>query len=584
MNQVVKGIFLSVLLVSAGACTKKGGSDDRVLRLSMLADAKNFDPALCEDYYTHEAQSMVYEGLVEYEYLKRPHMLKPLLAEAMPEVSNDGLTYTFKIKKGVKFMDHPAFPEGKGREVKAQDFIYSFMRVADPKSASTGFWIFDNHIVGLNEWRAAQEKSENSDLMAPIEGFKAIDDYTLQIKVKQKYPQLLFVLAMPMGFVVAKEVVEKTGKEFVSNPVGTGPYKLASWARNSKISFVRNPSWRGDTYPTEGEPEDTARGFLADAGKPIPFVDKVDLMIYVEEQPRWLNFVSGNTDTVRMPKDYFKTAIDPATDDLNAELKSKGLIRQKVPEPDVTYIAFNMEDPLIKKGGANLRKAIAHAIDYKRNLALFYNNQGINAQSPVPPGLAGYDENYQNPNLVYDLAKAKEYLKKAGYPDGKGLTLTYETSQGTDSRQQAEMLQKELSAIGVKLNINVNQFSELTEKINKKKAQMWGIAWIADYPDVENFLQLLYGPNKAPSPNGSNFDDPRFNKLFEQVRGMADSPERRKLISDMIKIFEEQMPWIPGVHRVASFLNSGRLKNYKGGYMGPHQPAKFFNLATDDKK
>ncbi len=569
MNNLFKGLFLSILLVGASGCTKKGGANERVLRLSMLADAKNFDPAMCEDYYSHEAQGMVFEGLVEYEYLKRPHQLKPQLAEAMPTVSKDGLTYTFKIKKGVLFQDHAAFPGGKGREVKAQDFVYTIMRVADPKTVATGFWVFDNHLVGLNEWRSASEKSGTSDYSTVIEGVKALDDYTLQIKVKEKYPQLLFALAMPSGWVIAREVVEKTGKDFVNTPVGTGPYKLMSWARNSVIKFERNPTWRGDTYPTEGEPEDAKNGFLADAGKAIPLVDRVDLMVYVEEQPRWLNFVGGNTDTVRMPKDYYKTAVDSKTLELTPDLKAKGFVLQKVPEPDVTYHAFNMEDPVIKKGGSNLRKAIAHAIDHEKWRELFYNNAASLAQSPIPPGLAGYDPNYKNSSLTYDVAKAKEYLKKAGYPGGKGLTITYESTQGTDARQQAEKLQGELAAIGITLNINVNQFSELTDKINKKKAQMWGIAWIADYPDVENFLQLLYGPNKAPSPNASNFDDPKFNKLFDRIKGMEDSPERRKLILESLKILEDQMPWIPGVNRIAYHLNSARLKNYKAGYMGP---------------
>ena len=446
LNKIINALFLSVLLVVAGACTKKSGSNERVLRLSMLADAKNFDPITCEDYYTYEAISMVYEGLLEYDYLKRPHQVKASLSEAMPEVSKDGLTYTFKIKKGVKFQDHPAFQDGKGRELKAQDFVYSFMRLSDPKGTSTGFWLLDNHVVGLNEWRDAQEKAATVDLSAPVEGLKALDDYTLQIKLKQKYPQLLFALAMPQAFVVAKEVVDKTGKDFVNTPVGTGPYRLLSWARNSVIKFDRNPSWRGDTYPTEGEPEDAAKGFLADAGKAIPFVDRVDLIVYVEEQPRWLNFVTGNTDTVRMPKDYYKTAIDPVTKELAADLKAKNFVLQKVPEPDVTYHAFNMEDPTIKKGGANLRKAISHAIEHEKWLELFYPGTLTLAQSPIPPGLAGYDPNYKNSSLSYDLAKAKEYMKKTPWPDGKGLVLNYESVQGTDSRQQVELLQKELAA------------------------------------------------------------------------------------------------------------------------------------------
>jgi ABC-type transport system substrate-binding protein len=527
---------------------------------------------------------MTYEGLLEYNYLKRePHELVPLLADGMPQVSKDGLTYTFKIKKGVKFMDNASFPEGKGRELKAKDFVYSFLRIADPHANSPAFWLFDGHIVGLNEWREAQKKNQATDFDHPPAGFSAPDDNTLVIKTKQKYPQLLFVLAMPQTFVVPREVVEKTGKDFVNNPVGTGPYKLDSWARNSKLTFVRNPNWRGQVYPSDGEPGDKENGLLADAGKPIPFVDKVEYYVYVESQPEWLNFLSGNLDESGIPKDNFKQAIT-ASKDLAPDLAKKGMTLLKNSEPDVTYLAFNMEDPVIKKLGPNFRKAVALANNTKEDIELFYNGRAIQAHTPLPPGIAGYESDFPNPYVDYSPEKAKELLAKAGYPDGKGLPeIVFESTQGTDSRQQAEKLQTDLAKVGIKLKINVNQFSELTEKINKRQAQMWGIAWLADYPDAENFMQLLYGPNKAPAPNGSNFDNPEYNKLFEQMRGMADSPERRKIIHRMNEIFVDNMPWVVETHRIAYSLTQPWLKNYKPGYMGPSM-AKFLRIDTGADK
>lgn len=577
-------IIVSISFLTLLSCSKKQDTEP-VLKLQMRADARNFDPAFCEDQYSNQAQSLVYEGLLEYDYLKRPHQLKPALAEGMPQVSDGGLTYTFKIRKGARFSDHPAFPEGKGREVTAQDFIYSFLRLADPKLNAPTFWIFDGHIKGLNAWRAQQAANEKTDFLKVPEGFRALDDHTLKITLTSKYPQLLFVLAMQMASVVAREVVEAEGKNFVNTPVGTGAYKLVSWSRNSKIVYEKNPNYHGDVYPSEGEKGDAEKGLLADAGKALPFVNKVELFVYVEESPRWLNFLSGATDVIPLvPKDYYASAIDTHTGQILPELGKKGITHQEYSEEDVTYIAFNTEDPVIKKGGPNLRKAIALAIDKQKILELFYNNSGIIAQSPIPPGLAGYDANYKNPYSEYNVEKAKEYLAKAGFPGGKGLELVYESSQGTDERQMAEKLQKELSVIGISMRINVNQFSELSTKLNEKKAQMWGIAWAADYPDVENFLQLLYGPNKAPSPNASNFDNPEYNRLFEKVRVMTDSPERRGYIRKMQEILADNMPWIPRVHRLQHALSHEWLKNFKAGYIGSPMPAKYMKIDFERKK
>ncbi len=582
MRKIFKGFhFVGILVllgIFAASCTGSRGPRGKVIKFSSQADAKGFDPAFCEDYYTHMMVGQIYEGLVEYEYLRRPFVLKPALAEALPEISKDGLTYTFKIKKGLRFADHSVFPEGKGRELKAKDFEYSLKRIIDPVLNSTGAWLFEGHVLGVQEWRTAQKALPATNYDLPWTGVAALDDYTLQIKLNHKYPQLLYALAMPAGWVVAREVVEKTGKDFVNTPVGTGPYKLVSWTRNSKAVFEKNPNFRVDNYPSEGEASDEARGFLKDKGRPMPFVDNVEVYVYQEEQPRWLNFVSGNTDVVRMPKDYFKVAIDPNTLGLKKDLLDQGIQLQKVPETEVTYIHFNLLDPIFKKYGAPLRKAISIAIDHEKDWEIFYNKSAIIAQSPIPPGLAGYDPNYVNLNKKFDLVKAKEIMKSLGFGPNKKLTLTYDTSTGTDGRQMGEKYQKELAEIYIDLKVNLNQFSELIQKQTTNKIQMAGIAWISDYPDVENFLQLLYGPNKSPLPNHANMENAEYDKLYVQVRGMADSPERRRLISQMVKIIEKEIPWIPGVHRITHWLNSKRLKNFKANYQGPHLSAKYLDI------
>ncbi len=580
-SRYLLGFALLLGLVSMPACTgKKSGAG--VLKLPAAADAKSLDPAMADDLYTNEATSLIYEGLVEYEYLKRPHELKPLLAESMPTVSADGLVYTFKIKKGVKFADSPHFPGGKGREVTAKDFVYSLLRIADPKINSGGFWIFDGKIKGLDAWREKNKGAEKVDYDTPFEGFQALDDHTFQISLTTPYPQLLFVLAMTYSAVVPGEGVELTGKDFGNTPVGTGPYMLERWMRGSKISYVKNPNYHGSNFPTVGEATDDPT-LLADSGKVLPFMDRVELHIFTESQPAWLNFLSGNIDRTGIPKDNFESVIDSGTNSLKKEFADKGIVLTIHPTPDVTYTALNMLDPFIKKAGPKFRQALALATDTQDTLRVFYNNRGIPAHSPVPPAIAGYDESFKNPYQSHDLERAKKLLAEAGFPEGKGVpVLQYEIGQGAESRQMAEDCQRRLAGLGIKIQVNVNQFSELLSKIDSKKAMMWGIAWGADYPDAENFLQLLYGPNSAPGPNGANFNHAEYNKLFEQMRYMQDSPERRKIINRMKEIFVEELPWLPGIHRVSYGLSHKWLKNYKPGYMGG-SIAKFLRVDEELK-
>jgi oligopeptide transport system substrate-binding protein len=458
------------------ACTGRKSSEG-VLKLPSTADAKSLDPALADDLYTNEATSLIYEGLLEYEYLKRPHELKPLLAEAMPTISDDGLVYTFKIKKGVMFADSAHFKGGKGREVRAQDFVYSLLRIADPKINSGGYWIFDGKIKGLDAWREKNRAAAQVNYDLPVEGLQALDDHTLQISLSTPYPQLLYVLAMTYSAVVPREVVEHMGNDFGNHPVGTGPYMLERWMRGSRISYVRNPNYHGSTYPTQGEATDDP-ALLADAGKTLPFMDRVEIHVFVEAQPMWLNFMSGSIDRASIPKDNFETVIDAGANTLKKEFADRGIALTIHPSPDVTYVALNMLDPFIQKAGPKFRKALALAGNTEDTLRVFYNNRGIPAHSPIPPGLAGYDENFKNPYQRHDIEAAKKLLAEAGYPGGKGVpVLQYEIGQGTEARQMAEDFQRRLANLGIKVQININQFSELLSKIDSKSAMMWGIAW-----------------------------------------------------------------------------------------------------------
>lgn len=548
------------IATSISGCTRKGRDSENTLNVSVTANIKGLDPIFANDVYANLVVSQIFEGLMHYHYLKRPLQLEPLLASEMPTVSKDGLTHTFKIRTGMKFQDSDVFPGGKGREVTAEDFIYSWRRLADPTLQSDGFWVFDGKIKGLNEWRDKVAKKE-ADYSTPIEGLSAPDSNTIVIKLTQPYYQLHYVLAMGYTSVVPKEAVDKYGKEFLNHPVGTGPYKFDSWTRNSQVVLTKNPNWNLATYPTEGAADDTAAGHLADAGKKIPFIDKIVIQEIVEDQPRWLNFMKGNLDFVGIPKDNFDTAVQ--SDKMTEEMTKKGIKLSITREPDLTYTAFNMLDPLFGKN-ENLRKAISLAYDTDTLIQKFYNGRAIVAQGPIPPDVEAYDPSFKNPYKEYSVSKAKEFLAKAGFPEGKGLpTIEYSTTNSSTARQMAEFFKQNMEKIGVKVNIVTSSWPQFSSRIKEKKAQIWGIAWLADYPDAENFLQLLYGKNISPGPNGSNYVNKEFDSLYDKASQLPPGPERAKIYQEMRDLTVRDMPWVPSAHRLAYYTYHDWLKNFK---------------------
>lgn len=576
--------FVQVLLAGAVAiamaitgCTKKRfDANDNSLNIGIRANVKGLDPINANDMYSATVIAQIYEGLVEYNYLKRPFSVQPAMAEALPEISADGLTFTFKIKKGLKFHDNPAFPDGKGREVTAEDFIYSWKRLADPRNTSEGWWILDGKIKGLNEWATAV-KAEKADYDTPVEGLKATDSHTLVVKLTGPYHQLMNVLTMPFAAAVPKEAVAKYGKEFLNNPVGSGPYMLKSdkdWVRNSKITLHKNPNYRPSTYPTEGMPGDAEAGLLADAGKSLPFADKLVFTEIIEDQPRWQNGLKGNFDYFDIPKDNFDSTIKDGK--LVSDLQSKGIKLHIDPSLDVTYIGINMTDSVLGKNKA-LRQAMSMAFDRETQIKKFANGRGIPAQGPIPPGIAGYDEAYKNPHTKFDVEAAKAKLAEAGFPggrskDGKQLEFTYEGGSDSTARQQAEFFAQRMEAIGIKININANSWPQLQEKIKSKKAQLFGIAWGADYPDAQNFFQLFYSKNAPPGPNDSVFTNAEFDKLYERSLKLKDSTERTALYHQMRDIVANETPWIFISHRTGYRLTHGWLNNFKWTEVGYDYP------------
>jgi len=569
-------LLLSAVLLSSG-CTKKQDVNEKVLNLVSPAEIKGYDPIQADDLYSGREISKIYEGLLQYHWLKMPYELVPNLAESMPEISKDGITYTFKIRKGVKFQDDAAFPGGKGRELTAQDFVYSIKRLADSKNQATGWWVLDGKLAGLNEWREKNGKLPASNYDEEVEGIKALDNYTLQFKLAKKFPQFMYSLAMPFTYVVAKEVVAKYGKEFINHPVGTGPYVLPIFDQGKKITYTKNPTFREKLYPSDASPE--LKHLLGDAGKRLPLVDKVVVHVMKETQPAWLKLNKGEIDYYSVPKDNFASAIKD--NKLTPDLAKKGFILEIAPALDVTYTAFNFENKLFHN--KKLRQAMYLAFDEKKSNELFYNNTAFPAQSIIPPGIAGNIKDYLNPYKGLKLEEAKKMLAEAGYPEGKGLPeLKYDIPDSTVSRQSGEFFQQQMAQIGVKIKIVTSPWPEFQAKVKKKAVEIYGLAWGADYPDAENFLQLFYGPNKSPGANGSNYDNPEFNKQFEDAVVMQDSPERTAKYEKLNKFLAEEVVAMFGVHRQSYILEHGWLKNYHPTDLH-HDAVQYLNIDTAKK-
>ena len=559
-----KWSLLIVALIFSFGCTKSQNLDTKVLTVVSDQKVKGMDPINAGDKYSINEVARVYEGLLQFHYLKRPYTLQPALAESLPKVSDDGLTYTVKLKKGILFHDNKCFKDGKGRELVAEDVVYSIKRLADAHNHSIGWWILDGRLKGLNEWRKKYEDKDASDYSEVVEGLKAIDKYTVQFVLSKPFPQFQYSLAMPYTFIVAKEAVEHYKKDFLNNPVGTGPYVTGTYTQSNQIIYTKNPKFRDEFYPSEGAAGDKEAGLLDSAGKKLPFAEKIVVRIITETQPAWLSFEKGKTDYYKIPKDNFETVVTPSKELTDAYVK-KGIKLRITPDLDITYMAFNNDDKLFQgEKGTKLKQAMSLAYNVDESNKLFYGGYAIPAQTIVPPGIAGYDKDYKNPYAGFDIEKAKKLLAEAGYPGGKGLpVIQYETVADSTARQMGDFLSKKMAAIGVKIQVNPNTWPELVKKTHARQAQMFGMAWGADYPDAENFLQLLYGPNASPGPNGSNYNDPKFNKMYEKAVVMQDSPERTKLYEEMAQYLVEKMPMILGVHRTSFTVKHGWLKNYK---------------------
>jgi oligopeptide transport system substrate-binding protein len=578
-------IFVALgLLAVAGGCGgepsssaaiadgHRGSSHEKILRLPMRTDGpKSLDPVKGSTVYDNTAACQVYETLVQYKYLARPPQLEPLLLAEMPQVSADGLTYRFRLKRGVRFQDDPCFPDGRGRELIATDVFYSWKRMADDDTSPKSWWLFEDTILGFDEYRQAQNAAAQFDYDAPVEGFRTLADDKFEVVLREPVQRFMWVLAMFQTSIVPREAVEYYGPRFGRHPVGTGPFRLEErdWIPGLQMVFTRNPDYHACYYPAEHMPEDELLGFHEPAGTRLPIADRVEIRMFVQDQPMWLKFRTGQIDFTQVPDEYYSEAFIKRTGELRPSFRREGIVAHKVPLLDFIFRGFNMQDPLL--GGYDdhrrkLRQALSLATDLNEFNETFYNGRNIVYDGPIPPDLSGYPPDGRAP-VSYrgpDLDRARELLRQANYPGGKGLKpIVYYTSRGGNNQEQFEMLSRQWSRIGVQLQPQLVDFSTLIEAVNNKKAPMFSFAWGSDYPDGENNLALFYGPNESPGSNHFNYRRPEFDELYRRIRGMPPSDERDRLYAQMRDMVIEDCPFVGSMARTRIYLVNPRLKNFK---------------------
>lgn len=554
---MIKQAIVLILLVAVFSCTKSKKKENQLV-LSIPQEVATLDSSNCFDLVCYVPVAQVYESLFELEYLKRPYSLRPLIAESMPAVSRDRLTYTFKIKKGIKYHPSDLIPEG--REVKAQDFVNQIKRLAFKGSKSQGWWLFDDKVKGLNEWRDAVETDLEKFFSTPVPGVSAPDDHTLVIQLIRPYPQLLWGLSLTLTAPMPEEAIKASGNDLSMKAVGTGPYMITNYEPAQEILLVRNPDYKTSVYPGEGDRYAHEKALIKDAGKKLPFIDEVKLVVIKEAQTDWLNFRAKKIDMLNLSNNH-NVALN-ASGKLNDELVKENVQMQLSPTLIYWWIAFNMDDPLFGKN-LNLRKAIAHAVNMDEYIEKFTLNIHQKANSLYPPGIPGYSPSSELP-YKYDLELAKEYLAKAGYPDGKGLPKLYYDVRGTDTRKRemGEFIQQELKDINIQVEVRTQNFPTFLEKARRGELQFFQGGWVMDYPDAENVLQTLYSQN-TPNPNYSQYKNPEFDKLFLQLRAMEDGPAKYELMTKLEEIVNADLPWIMQYYSRNSTLYHPYVENFR---------------------
>ncbi len=545
---------------------------NKVLHVAFEAADDGFDMTRSFNLYSGWVSEAIFETLLTYDYLARPAKLVPLTAEAMPEVADGGKTFTFHVRKGIYFTPDPAF-KGARRELTAKDYAYSIRRLLDPANRAPSANMVEGKIVGLDALAAAARKSGKFDYDAPVAGLETPDRYTLRVHLNRPDYNFLYVVAYHSLAAFAREAIEAYGMQSGAHPVGTGPYRLKEYVPRSKIVLEANPGYRG--YVWDFQPSGDARDaqLVRDMkGKEMPQVGRVEISIIEEEQSRWLAFQGGQLDYDKLPQIAAPVVMDGAR--LKPEFASQGLGLYRVTEPEVTYTLFNLRDPVV--GGYTpekiaLRRAIAMSYNVKQEIALIRKNQAVKDEMVVPEGVVGHDPNYRS-SIPYDIDLANRLLDYYGYqrgadgyrrfPDGRPLTVEMRREPDSVSHQYGELWKRGLDQIGIRLDLSFSNFADNLQAAVECQLPMWGTAWYADYPEAENFLQLLYGPNSGQG-NNACYRSAAYDTLYRQFVATAPGAERNRLVIEMNRQFEADTPWTLHTSRLRNWLIRPWVKGFK---------------------
>ncbi|MBL8520807.1 MAG: hypothetical protein JNK75_09045 [Betaproteobacteria bacterium] len=561
---VQKSTTFIVAALCALALPAQAADLNKVLRLPVQSAERGFDCALESDANTGNLCDAIFDSLLQYDHMARPIKLQPRAAVAMPEISADGKTYTFRIKPGIFFTPDAAF-NGKKRELTAADYVYSIKRLIDPKVKAQWQFLVEGKLQGGDELTAEAKRTGTFDYDKPIPGLEAKDRYTFILRLTAPDYNMLYILAMPATAAVAREVVEKYGPAFPEHPVGTSAYMLKEWRRASRVVLEANPDYREDIFSTaadESKLDETDRKSLAHLkGKRLPMIGRIEYYPVEEEQPRWLAFLKGEFDYINpVPTPFIPVGVPQGR--VAPELAARGIWQRPDEQAWITYALFNLSETIDGKrnpvGGYKpeniaLRRALSMAYPVENEIAIIEQNQAVKAWSPIAEGMAGFTpERFDG--FDYNPARAKALLDMYGYldrdgdgwrefPDGTPLVIDQSSNETQRDRSRNELWKRAASAIGIRMTFeSVKKTPDIRKQAQAGKIQMWSYGWIADYPDGENFLQLFWSKSIGGA-NYTMFNLPEFDALYEKIKVMPDTPERTALYRRMVHLLWIYNPW-----------------------------------------
>ncbi len=576
-------LIACALALAAQVATAQGASNQhssnasgiKTLRIAFPVAETGFDPQATSDLYSDHVQRAIFEPLYGFDYLARPYKRIPRTAAELPRIEDDGRTWTIRVRPGIYFADDTAFG-GKRRELTGADYVYSWKRLLDPKVRSPFSWYLQGKIVGADTIIDRARASGKFDYDAPMEGLYAPDRYTIRIRLREPdYILFGYLCSSPMS-AVAREVIERYGDDngwTMDHPVGTGAFMLKAWRRGQQIVLEANPNFREERFPRSTDDADRAR-FSNVEGRKLPLVDRVEISIMEEANPRLLAFDARALDYVNLPPELADHVLD-GQGTLKRDYAVRGVALARLTQPSLQYAYFNMQDPVV--GGYTndriaLRRALALAFNNEELIRVVYQGQAMPATQLIPPNVPGHDDAL-DVATKYDPAAARSLLDKFGYvdrngdgwrdlPDGRPLSLVMASTPTTRDREIDEIWQKNLKAIGIRVEFLKQKWPDLLKMGKAGQLQLWRIGWINAYAEGDAFAQLLYGKNIGQT-NYARFDLPAYDALYRQSRMLPDGPERNRLYRAMSELVAAYNPWLLHVYTVETTLTQPWVRGYK---------------------